>query len=106
MIQGSITIVENTDAIPQLGIILGGGVREARGGEEDSIDSYLGGRKQIESLLISGVCPLQIITHEITVAYEMRVTRTRERFVNGGKNEPRELHTSPLSPCKSTTRWK
>ena len=77
MIQRSITIIENTNAIPQLGIILRGGVREVREVKTDSIDSYLGGRKQIESLLISGVCPLQIITHEITVAYEMRVTRTR-----------------------------
>lgn len=33
MIQGSITVVENTDAIPQLGIILRGVAREVRGGE-------------------------------------------------------------------------
>jgi hypothetical protein len=43
----------------------------------DSADSYLGRRKQIEGLLISGVGPLQIITHEITMTYERRVVRGR-----------------------------
>jgi hypothetical protein len=52
-------------------------VRKGQGGAGDSIDSYLGRRKQIEGLLISRVCPLQIITHEITMAYERRVIRTR-----------------------------
>ena len=51
----------------------------------DSIDSDLGRRKQIEGLLISGVRPLQIIAHEITVAYEGRVVHTGTDYEGGNE---------------------
>ena len=54
----------------------------------NSIDSYFGRRKQIEGLLISGVCPLQIIAHEITMAYERRVIHMRA--LCEGRNERTE----------------
>ena len=65
MIQGSVTIVEDTDAVPQFRIVLYSKTfRKVRGIlRADSVGSYLGRRKQIEGLLISRVCPLQVITH-------------------------------------------
>lgn len=77
MVQGSVTVVQDTNAVPQLGIILEKSNSQGKGQcGQISIDSYLGRRKQVEGLLISGVCSLQIITHEITMAYERRVSRT------------------------------
>ena len=107
MIQGSVTIIENTDTVPQLWIILGREIfRKVRGGKDSPVNSHLWRRKQIEGLLVGGVCPLQIVAHEITVAYMKHGLFARGRVMKGETNEPRELHTSPLSPCNSTTRWK
>jgi len=46
MIQRSVTIVEDTNAIPQLGVILQRDVSYGALGR-NSVDSYLGRRKQI-----------------------------------------------------------
>ena len=55
----------------------------------DSADSYVGRREKIEGLLVSGVCPLQIITHEITMTYGKWVIGTqasrRGKQMNQGK---------------------
>ena len=48
MLERPIAIVENTDAVPQLGL--------------------LGVRKVVESLLVSTICVLEIVHHQLTVS--------------------------------------
>jgi hypothetical protein len=48
VVQGAIPVIEYTDTVPQLGILLGVG-------------------EEVQRLLISGVSLLQIILHEITM---------------------------------------
>lgn len=59
--------------------------RKVRAVRADPINSYFGGWKQIEGLLISGVCPLQIITHEITMAYKRGIIRMRALYEGGNE---------------------
>jgi hypothetical protein len=49
VIQGTVPVVEDADAIPELGILLGVG-------------------QEVESLLVGGVGLLQVVLHEVAMA--------------------------------------
>ena len=75
MIQGSVTIVEYANTVPQLGVILQRRFVRDEAARADAINSHLGGREQVQGLLISGVRPLQFVTHEVTMSYAKQVIR-------------------------------
>ena len=69
------------------------------------IYSSWGDERKITDLLVSSMCPLQFITHEITMAYGRRAISTRAPF-RGERNKPGEPRPSLSLRCNSTTGWK
>ena len=66
MVQGAIAIVQDADAIPELGILLEQHQPPILLFEEH--ETYLGVWEEIECLLVRGIGLLQVVLHEVAVA--------------------------------------
>jgi hypothetical protein len=121
--QRSIAVVEDADAVPKLGVlstgtrcrVSTGQIRVAPTGCRAS-HTNLGVRQSVQGLLVSSVGLLQVVHHEVAVAWEgiRKRTSVLQRLVRFGSplvrqtarpHSPNDPQTSPFSCEMLRTRW-
>jgi hypothetical protein len=68
VIQRTIAVVENADAVPELGIFLKEASDQPKKGRKMASDLiYFRTRKHVKGLLVGRICFLQVILHQVTM---------------------------------------
>lgn len=104
MVERTVAVVQDADAVPELWVFL----RNTKGelsGKMGGKEIYFWIRKQVQGLLVGGIGLLEVILHEIAVTYKRKGEKIIGIYIVR-RRIPSALQTSPFSSWRERTRWK